>query len=62
MLKLTEKEQEYCNDDIKTSKEIYAIANKKYRRLNMFVLWPIRIIIFPVMLLIRLVKWTYHID
>ena len=48
--------RDYIMNDISSTRR-----TKQYKKLNVFVFWPIRIIIFPIMLLIRLVKWTYNV-
>lgn len=35
---------------------------RKRRMLEIFVYTPIRIVIFPIALLVRVYKWTYHYD
>ena len=42
--------------------EEYKAWERKQKRLNTFVYTPIRIVIFPIVLLVRLYKWAYHYD
>ena len=42
--------------------EEYKAWERKQKRLNTFVYTPIRIVIFPVALLVRVYKWVYHYD
>ena len=42
--------------------EEYKAWERKQKRLNTFVYTPIRIIIFPIVLLVRLYQWVYHYD
>ena len=42
--------------------EEYKTWERKQKRLNTFVYTPIRIVIFPVALLVRVYKWVYHYD
>ena len=42
--------------------EEYKACERKQNRLNTFVYTPIRIVIFPIVLLVRLYKWVYHYD
>ena len=39
--------------------EEYKAWERKQNRLNTFVYTPIRIVIFPIVLLVRLYQWTY---
>ena len=39
--------------------EEYKAWERKQKRLNTFVYRPIRIVIFPIVLLVRLYQWTY---
>ena len=43
------------------SKNVDAYRHKR-KMLEIFVLTPIRIVIFPVALLVRVYKWVYHYD
>ena len=40
--------------------EEYKAWERKQKRLEIFVYTPIRIVIFPVALLVRLYQWTYR--
>ena len=42
--------------------EEYKAWERKQKRLNAFVYRPIRIVIFPIVLLVRLYKWAYRKD
>ena len=42
--------------------EEYKALERKQKRLNTFVYTPIRIVIFPIVLLVRLYQWVYHYD
>ena len=42
--------------------EEYKAWERKQKRLNIFVYRPIRIVIFPIVLLVRLYQWVYHYD
>ena len=42
--------------------EEYKAWERKQKRLNTFVYTPIRIVIFPIVLLVRLYQWVYHYD
>lgn len=42
--------------------EEYKACERKQNRLNTFVYTPIRIVIFPIVLLVRLYQWVYHYD
>ena len=42
--------------------EEYKSWERKQKRLEIFVYTPIRIVIFPVALLVRVYKWVYHYD
>ena len=42
--------------------EEYKAWERKQKRLNAFVYRPIRIVIFPIVLLVRLYQWTYRKD
>ena len=42
--------------------EEYKAWERKQKRLEIFVYTPIRIVIFPVALLVRVYKWVYHYD
>ena len=42
--------------------EEYKDLERKQNRLNTFVYTPIRIVIFPIALLVRLYQWVYHYD
>ena len=42
--------------------EEYKAWERKQKRLNTFVYRPIRIVIFPIVLLVRLYQWTYRKD
>ena len=42
--------------------EEYKAWARKQKRLNAFVYRPIRIVIFPIVLLVRLYQWVYHYD
>ena len=42
--------------------EEYKAWERKQKRLNTFVCTPIRIVIFPIVLLVRLYQWVYHYD
>ena len=48
------------NDDkLECLTEEYKAWARKQKRLNTFVYRPIRIVIFPIVLLVRLYQWTY---
>ena len=40
--------------------EEYKAWERKQKRLNTFVYRPIRIVIFPIVLLVKLYKWAYQ--
>ena len=42
--------------------EEYKTWERKQKMLEIFVYTPIRIVIFPVALLVRLYQWVYHYD
>lgn len=42
--------------------EEYKAWERKQKRLNNFVYTPIRIVIFPIALLVRVYRWVYHYD
>ena len=42
--------------------EEYKACERKQNWLNTFVYTPIRIVIFPIVLLVRLYQWVYHYD
>ena len=42
--------------------EEYKAWERKQKRLEIFVYTPIRIVIFPFALLVRVYKWVYHYD
>ena len=42
--------------------EEYKAWERKQKRLDTFVYKPIRIVIFPIVLLVRLYQWVYHYD
>ena len=42
--------------------EEYKAWERKQHRLNTFVYTPIRIVIFPIVLLVRLYQWAYRYD
>ena len=42
--------------------EEYKAWERKQNRLNTFIYTPIRIVIFPIVLLVRLYQWVYHYD
>ena len=42
--------------------EEYKAWERKQKRLDAFVYTPIRIVIFPIVLLVRVYKWVYHYD
>ena len=51
------------NDDkLEYLTEEYKAWARKQKRLNAFVYRPIRIVIFPIVLLVRLYQWTYRKD
>lgn len=47
-----------------SKKEWQEEAKKVQRRRKRYELcmWPLRIILFPIMLVVRLFRWTYHMD
>lgn len=62
-MNLNEQELEYCKGDAKNTYDIYDRARKadrQYRILNICVFWPIRILIFPVMFTVKVLRWTYN--
>lgn len=61
-MKLSREKKEYINNDIAITKKVYDIYEKslrRYRRFDSFVLWPIRVIMFPIFFIIKIIKWTY---
>lgn len=61
-MNISDDEVRYCEADAKNTLELYKFLEKRRRKDRIFtiLMWIIRVPLFPIFFILKLIKWTYE--